>query len=426
MKKILVLSYYFPPMGMAGTQRVVKFVKYLPEFGWQPTVLTVLPVTYWANDETLQDEIKNIKVIRTESHDPQRVLHRIAGQRKQERSVAPGKVGVLQKINRRVLPYLIIPDSKILWKRFAVKAAGALLRQESFDAVLTTSPPHSVHLIGAAIAKKHSLKWIADFRDAWSGGVVVNEPTVVQKFLNKFLQKIVVNRADAVSSVTPGIHRALKSCSGDSSKFFLLPNGYDEADFPKPQRKNKNRFVICHCGSITEFSHPDALLKALNIFKLKYPDLVGKICFDFVGYDTLGDFTQKIKQYGFDFFNYAGYLPHRDALQHLVNADGLLLTAVWNKKADFIPGKIYEYMGAQKPIFAITNIPDTIDMLKNTNKSTIVDPADFGGIADALYKFINRSWQDAEPDILIDKFTRKAQTAKLAQILDKLIDQSME
>ncbi len=407
-------------MGMGGTQRVVKFVKYLPDFGWQSTVLTVLPVTYWAHDDTLLDDIKNVKVVRTESHDPQRMLHRFKGQRKIERSVAAGKGGFLQKINRRLLPYLILPDSKILWKRHAVMAANELLRNQKFDAILTTSPPHSVHLIGAAIAKQHGLKWVADFRDAWAGGVVVNEPTIVQRSLNKVLQDMVLKRAHAVCSVTPGIHSVLKNRTAEEGKFFLIPNGYDQADFPKPKPKRGRRFVICHCGSITEFSNPDPLLKALNIAKLRYPELMDKIRFDFVGYDALGDFQEKIRQYGFDFFNYIGYLSHRDALQHLVNADGLLLTAKWDKTADFIPGKIYEYMGAQKPIFAITNIPDTIDMLKNTNKSLVADPSDYGGIADALNKFVHYNWQDTAPDLLVEKFTRRAQTAKLAQILQKI------
>jgi glycosyltransferase involved in cell wall biosynthesis len=426
MKRIIILAYYFPPLGMGGSQRPAKFAKYLPEFGWQPTVVTVKPLTYWAQDISLLKELSEISIIRTDSLDPQRLLERLLGLKVNSRPASSQERqghGFLQKINEILLPFFLLPDSKILWRFHAIRAVSELLEKEKFDAIFTTSPPHSVHLIGKKLAKKFKLKWVADFRDSWVGGVVVHEPTPLQRWVNQVLQKTVLNSADAIISVSDGIQNELKkSIPNSREKFYLIPNGFDESDYPVAGDTSKDkRFVFCHCGSITKFSDPEPVLTALKLFKKKYPRLVDRVLFQFVGYDVLGDFTRHVQQAGLDdMISYMGYKPHHEALQYLVNADALLLIARGPKGATFIPGKTFEYLGALKPILALSNVADTIAVLQNTNLSVVLGLEDPSKIADEIAHFLQKDWKSSKTaHEKIQQFSRRNQAKQLASILDK-------
>jgi len=151
-----MLSYYFPPLGMGGTQRSAKFARYLPEFGWEPTVLTVKPIAYWAEDASLLEEVAAIRLVRTGSLDPQRLLHLLkkgAGRAAPgAEKGAPAAGGMAAWLNRKLLPWFLLPDSKILWRWHAARAAARLLHAGEFSAIWSTSPPHSTHLIARRLA----------------------------------------------------------------------------------------------------------------------------------------------------------------------------------------------------------------------------------------------------------------------------------
>ncbi|MFQ5825306.1 MAG: glycosyltransferase [bacterium] len=421
MKRIIILAYYFPPLGMGGSQRPAKFAKYLPEFGWQPTIVTVKPLTYWAQDLSLLNELSEIRIIRTDSFDPQRLLVRLT---RRPSSIQENQGhGFLQKLNEIFSPFFLLPDSKILWRIHAIRAASELLKKEKFDAIFTTSPPHSVHFIGKTLAKKFKLKWVVDFRDSWAGGVVVHEPTPLQEWINRALQKTVLKSADAIISVSEGIQNELKkSIPNSREKFYLISNGFDEGDYPLAENRKKNRFIFCHCGSITKFSDPEPILTAFKLFKKKYPQLADRILFQFVGYDVLGDFTVRIKQARLeDLVNYIGYKPHRQALQYLVNANALLLIAKGPKGATFIPGKTFEYLGSLKPILAITDVADTIAILQNTKLSVVLGFEDHNKIADEIANFMQKDWKSSKTvHKNIQQFSRRNQTKQLALILNRV------
>jgi hypothetical protein len=411
-----MICYYFPPLGMGGTQRSAKFAKFLPEFGWQPTVVTVKPISYWATDQSLLSDLKKISVMRTESLDPQRLLYRFRPMQNTSEMAKSTKGHILKAVNQYILPFFLIPDSKILWSYHLYRAVRTLVQTEKFDALYTTSPPHSVHLLGKKIARHFGLKWIADFRDAWAGGVVVHEPTCVHRLVNRSMQKSVLKDADAVVAVTAGILNDLKSSPG--KKFVHIPNGFDKDDFPVSIQKKpaQEKFVFCHCGSVTKFSNPESLLRAVKFLQ---PEELNRLCFEFIGYDATGDFKKRIAGTGLNCFRLQDYQPHSKALQTLMSADALVLVAHACAADQFIPGKLYEYFGSRKPILAITNIQDTIHLLKQYPNTIIVDPNHPELIVKAIRTMMTTHWPEIKKDIS-RQWSRREQTRQLAAVLNQI------
>mgnify|MGYP003809057241 CR=1 FL=1 len=406
---------------------MAKFAKYLPEFGWQPTVFTVQPIVYWAQDESLLNELDNVRIIRTDSWDPQRLLKKIRRHDKSVASLASVKPGqVMQFLNQKVLAFFLTPDSKILWNPVLYKSITNLLHEEHFDAILTTSPPHSTHLVGKKLASAFGLVWIADFRDDWAGGHVVYEPTPLHRWYNKRLQNAVISEADAVISASPGIKAAFlesnRNCN--AGKFHIITNGFDPADYPPITRKrNDNQFVLCYCGVISRFSDPSQLFMALLLLKEQYPASWKRLNMQFVGHDASGQLAELIRRNELgDKIETVGFMPHDRALQYVVNADALLLLATGNKQDTFIPGKTFEYFGAQKPVFGISNVKDTSELLQQYRMSMVVANDNPQTIAGALDKFMHINWQIQNTDLaFIEQFNRKTQTEQLTKILNGLV-----
>ncbi|MBN1466425.1 hypothetical protein JXA02_11725, partial [candidate division KSB1 bacterium] len=341
MKNLLILTYYFPPLGLGGTQRVAKFVKYLPQFGWRPTVVTVKPIAYWARDESLMPDVQAARIVRTESYDPQRLLARL-GRLHIEAAPPSARRGAGAFIRQKVAPFLLTPDSKILWHPFARQACCDLIRQDDFTALLTTSPPHSLHLIGRTIAKKFNLPWLVDFRDGWAGSHVVFEPTRWQRNRNLQQQKLVLRDASAVVAVSPGIVTSLQRSEG-TDKYFLIYNGFDPEDFSHSQERG-GQYTLCYSGTINRFADPEPLLDALLLLKRESPSQFRSLRLQFVGLDTLGNFAERVHARGLDEqVEIVGHRDHAEAVAFVQNAAALLLIAHARPTDTFIPGKTFEY-----------------------------------------------------------------------------------
>jgi glycosyltransferase involved in cell wall biosynthesis len=421
MKKVLILTYYFPPLGLGGTQRIAKFVKYLPACGWEPTIVTVKPIVYWALDSSLQADVNNARVIRTESFDPQRLLARL-GKTAIHASDGEKKSGLLSTINQKVLPFVLVPDSKVLWHSFAFKAIKKLLADEHFETLLTTSPPHSVHLLGQKVAQKFKLPWVADFRDGWAGSHIVYEPTRWQFMRNQKLQQRVVQRASAIVSASPGIDESLKVHSDETEKFRVITNGFDPEDFPATINKNK-KYTLCYSGTINRFADPEPFLDALVLLRQTNPELIANLHVEFVGMDTLGGFENLVHKRGLaDVVSVLGQQDHVNSVKHLKNADALLLIAKARETDTFIPGKTFEYIGAGKPVFCISTSRFTNELLKDYEPAQTVTSFEPKKIYIALQEFLNTNWDLSSIDLgFVQQFNRKHQTEKLAEILNTLI-----
>jgi len=448
-KRVLMLAYYFPPLGMGGTQRSAKFARYLPEFGWQATVLTVKPIAYWAEDVSLLDDLAGVEIVRAGSFDPQRLL--ALARRKTTpgapvnepaqpaaasggasgaggRARAVGGSGMLAWINRRLLPWVLLPDSKILWSWHARRAAAGLLRSGACSAIWSTSPPHSTHLIARRLARRYRLPWIADFRDAWADSVVVPQPTPWHRRRQAALLRRVAQDADLLIGVTPGIVAELEAAGG-AGKTRLMTNGFDAADFPDsgpPYRAGdrlspatappERRFVLCHCGAISRFSDPAPLLAALR------PEEPSRLHLHFVGFDASGSFAERVRSLGLtERISWSGYLPHRQALAAMAAADALVLIACDDPRARFIPGKSFEYLASRKPILLISNVAETLALLQGQPGVIACAPDQPEAIRAALAR-LQQDPELARAALQRDlrSFDRREQTARLAALLDDL------
>ena len=252
MKKVLIITYYWPPSGGAGVQRILKSVKYLPEFGILPYVVTVKTdqASYPSIDESLgMDVPQQAKVYRTDTFEPFGIYSKLLG----KKSIPTGfsnesNPGFIQKFSRFIRGNFFIPDARRGWVKYAYREASRIIESEKIDTVLITSPPHSAQLTGLMLRKKYKFKWIADFRDPWTDIYYYDEfshlPFARKKDLN--FENAVLNSADRIITVSKDVKRLLaaKSKLTSDDKIIIIPNGYDEEDFKnKIITEEKDKFI---------------------------------------------------------------------------------------------------------------------------------------------------------------------------------------
>ncbi|MFQ5675482.1 MAG: glycosyltransferase, partial [bacterium] len=371
----MILAYYFPPLGMGGTQRAAKFVKYLPEFDWRPFVITVKQVAYYATDTSLLKDISGASIFRCGSLDPQRLLaiYRKGGTK---RISSTGRNKTYRRLNR-LLSWILIPDSKILWLPFAFVKALRLIWREEIDCFITTSPPHSVHLLGKALRWITGKPWIADFRDSWPGGNFQVEPTRIHTWLNLQMEKSVLLQADRLITVSSGQTAELArrdKAEQFSQKLATICNGFDPDDFPTGSIVSGEEFTITYVGTVSDISPVDDFLTALAKFLAEPPVERTGVMVKFVGAD-LGGLQAAIARNGLnDVVEHVGYLPHDQAVAQIVDSNLLLYCVASRARSAFIPGKTFEYMASGVPVLAISPLVEGIELLKKYTTVCRVNP----------------------------------------------------
>lgn len=417
-----MLSYYFPPLGMGGTQRLLGFARHLPEFGWHPTVVTVKPVRYHAYDQNLHAAAAAIDVERTGSLDPLRLLYKLSGNAGQTGSGVPSR---LSRLLRRSADWLLMPDNKILWTPFAYRRARALQQDQHFDALLSSGPPHSSHLIARRLARKHRLPWIADFRDSWAGGDFQATPTPLHRRLDKALQRAVLRRADHVTAVSAGLRQSLAAATIAPVPITVLTNGYDEADFRGPVTRSE-RFDVMHVGTIGNFARAETALAVYRHFIIDAGLPAEATRLHFVGADLTGNLPRLIAGYGLeDYVEHTGYLPHAEAVQRLRGAHLLLYLVDGTPSPGFIPGKTFEYLAAQRPVLAIAEPVEGVQLLKAVAGHVRHVPPHRPDLAVLALKAFFAEQKKGErapaPAVDVRQFSRRLLTNQLAAILDALV-----
>ncbi|MBN2009840.1 glycosyltransferase [candidate division KSB1 bacterium] len=428
-KNILVLCYYFPPMGMGGTQRAAKFVKYLPGHGWNPIVITVKDVHYHAHDDSLLDDVKDVTIIRTESLDPLRLLARLRRKSVSDsnsNSANTGRKGLLNWLNETVGAWLLVPDSKILWAPFAFFAAWKQIRQRHIRTVFTTSPPHSVHLIAVLLKRLTGIHWVADFRDDWTGGESQPCPSRLHRALNRLMERVVLRTADCVVGMCEPLTRNLQAkANHPSGRFETIMNGYDPADFlPYIETPLHPEFTITHCGSISRVSHPEPFLKGLKQFLDEESDQHSEMRMQFIGTDMFGNLQRLVAEIGLETrVDPIRYLPHHQAVQELMASHLLLLTIFRQTDEEIITGKVFEYLASGKPILIIARGGYVAQFITRLNRGIVVDNDDIAGIANAIRDYYQLYQQNKMPfakPIAVPEFDRDQQAAHLARICFEL------
>lgn len=423
MKKILLLAYYFPPLGMGGTQRVAKFVKYLPQFGWKPYVVTVKDVAYYAKDPTLLEGVPNAKIYRTGSLDPQRLLFKFFFRKTEVGFKNNSSIKSKWEIINKLITWILVPDSKLLWLPFVIPKAVSLIKDKKIDYLLTTSPPHSVHLAGLILKWITGVSWAADFRDGWSGGNFQYEPTSMHKWINRLLEKRVLRKADKVIGVSQKLVENFKNkVPEQEDKFSVITNGFDYEGMSNIEEVPPNeKFTIVFCGTITSISPVDSFLEGLGHLLQEHPDLRDDISIQFIGVDLDGKAEQAVLKLDLQgVVKVRGYLYHREALKEIVHADLLLYPIASWASRDFIPGKTFEYLASENPVLAIGPEVEGVKILKETVCVVRVEHDNLDEIEQAILKFHHLYKQKSKTrhhKADISKYERKRLTERLANIL---------
>jgi glycosyltransferase involved in cell wall biosynthesis len=419
-RRVLVVAYYFPPLGLSGVQRTLKFVKFLPEYGWQPTVLTVEPGGYYAKDDSLLEELegRGITVVRTRSSDPLRLMAR--------KNIVAIPRESLRWMASSLSQMFLQPDNKIGWKKHALRRASDLFRSgERFDAIFATAPPFTDFLIGQELKRRFRVPLVLDYRDGWVGNPFNFYATPFHRAYARRLEERVLRDADRVVVV----HRRLKELLITQYPFLgfediqIVPHGFDAEDFSAlapPQTHTKMRFT--YSGVFYDERTPRYFLEALAMTFQEHPETRGAIEARFVGLFRK-EHLKYIKRLNLgDAVTITGYLPHRDCVREVMDSDVL-----WMMMTDTIstPGKVFEYIGARKPVLGC--VPEGVvkQTLLESNAATITQPKDTRAIADAIYHLFTLWKRNALPvpaESFVQRYDRKLLTWDLVKVLESVAE----
>ncbi len=415
MKKVLILANQFPPMGGSGVQRTLKFVKYLPEFGIEPIVVTK-KYNGRLLDETLLEELpKDLKIYRLKAYETveNRSIFRLP----------------IKFIGTRLTP----PDGEYFWYYFNRKEVADILKKENIDCIYSTSYPYSGHLLGLYLKRKFPhIKWIVDFRDEWT-----NNPYYADNFFKKLKynrerkqETQVTNECDfLIANSKFMLDNFIKDTPKLKNHSTYIPNGYDEEDFLGliNQRDGGEKFVITHTGSLYGKRNLTEFLEGLKIAIEENEVDKEKIEIRLVGNVHKSMAEEYAEKYNLDGkIKTLGYMNHRDSIQMLYNSDILLLIIGKVEGAEnFYSGKIFEYIRADREILAI--VPEkgaAAEVILETNTGTVVDPDNIKGISEAITNYY-RQWENSKINHnpnwdLVEKYSRKSQAGELAKIIKNL------
>ena len=427
--RLLVITYYWPPSGGAGVQRCLKFVKHLGRFGVEATVITVAAsqATYPVLDESLLAEVPaGVRVIRTSTSEPFESYKKLTGRAVPYGGFAnEGKPGLMQKALRFVRGNLFIPDPRRGWNRHALAAVEQLLAAgERFDAVLTSSPPHSTQLIGLALQKRHGLRWLADMRDPWTDIYYYKDlhHTPLAAWLDARYERQVLTHADAVLVTSPETKRLFqaKLPALPSAKFHVLPNGFDESDFQGPSQPPADCLRLTHTGTITELYRIEQLLKAVAACAARHPDVPLRL--RFVG-QVSAELRGQIARAGLlPATEFIDFVPHDRSVEYLLSASALLM-AIPDVPRNFgiLPGKVFEYLAANKPILCVGPAgSDADNLLQECGAGQALPYQDFALMLETLDALVAQ-WRinpDLDlPSVSHTRYSRRALTGELAQLV---------
>ena len=424
MKKVLIITYYWPPSGGAGVQRWLKFAKYLPEYGWQPVILTVDPLyaSYPQRDESLAGEIDpQCMVYTTKSFELYNVYKFLSGKKEVPYGgfANESKEGLLQKASKFIRGNFLLPDPRKGWNRYALKKASELILQFNIDTVVTTSPPHSTQLIGLKLKQKFNIKWIADLRDPWTDIYYYNQfkHTAFARTIDLQYERKVVENADLLVTVSEDVKRifAGKSSLPVAAKTVVIPNGFDEDDFLLKQVPAETKKVITYTGTISEAYPVDCFLQALSALD---QGLKSQILIRFVG-KVPPSVVQKFRNTQLE-IELVGYVDHPKSIEYLFRSTLLLLVIPEVKNNHgILTGKFFEYLASQKPILAIGPTKgDLAKIIQETNCGQLFDYQDAEGMRRFIVASLNNPVTEPSVSERASQYSRKQLTGKIAQLLN--------
>ena len=423
MRKVLIISYYWPPAGGSGVQRWLKFTKYLPKNNWQPIIYTPENPYFEVKDEALCKDIPvEVEIWKTSVWEPYALKDKLFGKvgKSQSAGVISNKKSLKNKLLNWVRGNIFIPDPKVYWVNPSIKVLIKKIKEEGIEHVITTGPPHSMHLIGLGLKKLlPNLKWIADFRDPWSELDLLDEFHLSKSSVEKHqkLEREVLETADVTLTVSETWVEDLKRLG--AKRVELITNGYDSDDF-ETEPKTNDKFIIGHYGLLNHLRNPKNLWKTLNDLCSENSEFDNKLEIHLSGnidievLTEISDFPklkEKIKN--------LGYLSHAEVLKQY-NEASLLLLLLFNSKSGVgnYPGKIFEYFAAQKPILSFGPDGSDTQSLINETKSGLFFNYDAEDIKNEILNIFNGKNEFKTEGL--EKFSREKLAKDLSILLSNL------
>ena len=422
-KKVLIITYYWPPAGGSGVQRWLKFSKYLRDFEIEPVIYTVENPSYPILDNSLENEIpKELEILKQPIFEPNSILSVFSGKKKESAGFLNPNPTFIGKTLQYIRANYFIPDTRKFWIKPSVKFLSAYLNDNHIDAIITTGPPHSMHLIGLELKKKLGIKWISDFRDPWTEIDYFQQLPITKKATKKHqdLEQEVLINSDMVVVVGETMKdKFLKH----TNRIEVLTNGFDTIEDLSTQKLDE-KFSITHVGLMNSDRNPTILWEVLNEISNTNLNFKNDLRIKLIG--KLDDAViQDLKVFDHNTIETIPYLDHKDVSKYQASSQVLLLSINEVPSAKgIITGKIFEYLQAKRPILAIgPEDGDAAMILKNTNAGTIIGFKN----KTVLKATILNLYKDYKEGVLfvksinIEQYHRKNITSQLAEVIKKVV-----
>jgi glycosyltransferase involved in cell wall biosynthesis len=415
----LFLCYYFPPLGGGGVQRNTKFAKYLPENGWSAFVVAAKPnprniIEHGLDTSLLSDIENNEDIVRCRSFEYShlyRCLYRLRARK------------ALVEVER-IIPFLY-GTYKIGWYLPALIEAEKIVRRYPIKLIYSSSPPHSVHFVARSLQKRHGLPWAADFRDPWTEVATYNPPTRMHRSLETGLERMIVTRANAILANTSTNRRNLIEKYGiDQEKVVVMPNGFDPADFSQLENNiaNASRFIISCMGNFYDMGRHEAFFRAYRAFSERHSNVLLQL-YGWQARQVRNSLRSILREGTWKLIEKR--VDHTGAIQ-IMRSSAILLLNVPNERAGhWVPGKLYEYLGAGRPImFVGPKNSDAADILRRTRsgQATGFHSDEIQRVLESYYvDWYNRfpGWDQNRAEIA--RFDRRLQAARLAELFNAIV-----
>ena len=424
MKKVLIITYYWPPAGGPGVQRWLKFVKYLPDFDIDPIVYIPENPTYPLLDEKLVADVpKNVTILKNKIIEPYAWASVFS--KKNTKKISSGiipnqrKQSLIQKMMLWVRGNLFIPDARVLWVKPSVKYLSKYIQENNIDTVITTGPPHSLHLIGLQLKEKLNVKWIADFRDPWTtiGYHKALKLTEASAKKHKDMEKKVLTTADFLLVTSPTTKKEFEAIT--NKPIHVITNGYDVENVGRPALDEK--FTLAHIGSFLSERNPRILWKALRELTKENAEFRKHFELKLIG-ATSQEVLDAIEEFKLSaFVNNLGYVSHQEAVEQQRKSQVLLLIEIDSEDTkSIIPGKLFEYMVSERPILAIgPKDADFSVILQQTNTGTFALYDEKDKVKETILKYFNLYLEQNLKvyPVGLQQYSRKNLTKELAALL---------
>lgn len=433
LKRVLLVSYYFPPCIHGYAIRIYNFMRFLPCFGWKPYVLTIDPLYYKEKKGAPFTLDGTATILRTSSLEPKRSLFQTFYQDKNNSKQTSGKTLASKSLSfqsKYSKNHLLVPDNQILWLPYALTGGQRLIRKEKIDLIYVTSPPFSPLLVGYLLKKATGKPLLFEYRDSWQDNLDHRHGlSQTRRKTEEYLERVVIRNANQVVLVTEGMRKNMvsKFPHEPDDKFQVIPNGFDPVlcNYLQTHKVNKEKlFSITYSGSMEYDRDPRQFLLAMKEFFAEHPETIPKTRINLIG-NTEQEFVDFVRQEGLSTcVRFPGYLPYEENIKYLAGSDLLFLIAN-DLRPDSIPGKLYEYLLLNKPILALVGNNVSGDFLANFPRARIIKPQDRVGMKEFVWKSFQHYLKTGHQGWKLDRNTlqycRKNQTRRLAELFNTQI-----